>query len=288
MSQSVQELLDLLDVEEIDTDLFRGRRSPWGVGRVFGGQVVAQALMAAIKSNNECRIAHSLHAYFMRPGDDEIPILFQVRRDFDGKSFSTRRVIATQKGVPILNLSASFQREETGLHHSATMPDVPGPEGLPSQRDLVDRHPESLPPFALEMLTRPSAIEMRPVGMPTFMLREKVEPVSHCWFRCPVPSRVELPMRHAILAYMTDMVLLNASFLPHGVNWATHQFQTASIDHALWIHADPPLDGWLLYSTDSPWTGSSRGFNRGQIFTREGALVASVAQEGLIRLRGPL
>lgn len=282
------QLFDLLDVEQLDTDLYRGRRAPWGVGRVFGGQAVAQALMAAIKSTDPQRNAHSLHAYFMRPGDDAIPILLQVRRDFDGGSFSTRRVIATQRGVPILNLSASFQRKEEGLHHWTEMPQVPGPDSLLSQYDHVQRYSDKLPPFALEILTRPSAIEMRPVGLPSFMLNEKVEPTSHCWFRCPVPQSVDLAMRQTILAYMTDMVLLNASFLPHGINWATHRFQTASIDHALWLHSDPPLEGWLLYSTESPWTGQSRGFNRGQIFSEDGRLVASVAQEGLIRLRGPL
>jgi acyl-CoA thioesterase-2 len=280
----VEQLIDLLDVETIDTDLYRGARQPGGVGRVFGGQVIAQALQAAQRSVAD-KAAHSLHAYFMRPGDEDFPIIYRVVRDFDGGSFATRRVIAMQKGQPILNLAASFQRSEDGLHHQDAIPDVPAPETLRSERDLrlehIDEVPEKLRPFFL----RPKAVEVRPVHARHWLKPTPTEPVLHSWFRVVAPLPDDPAIHRAMLSYASDMALLGTAMLPHGVNWLSRKMQSASLDHAVWLHEPFRADDWLLYATDSPWAGHARGFNRGRIFTRDGRLVASTAQEGLIRLR---
>lgn len=280
-------LVTLLDVEEIDTDLYRGSRQPGGRGRVFGGQVIAQALQAAQRSV-EGKGAHSLHAYFMRPGDEHFPIIYQVTRDFEGNSFATRRVVALQKGLPILNLAASFQRPEDGLHHQNAMPDVPGPDGLPSERELrravADRVPEKFRDF---FTRRQNAIDLRPLHPRNWFSPEKRPPDNAAWFRVAAPIGDDPALHRAVLAYASDMALLATSMMPHGVNWLMPEMQTASLDHALWLHEPFRADEWLLYTTDSPWAGHARGMNRGSIFTRDGRLVASVAQEGLIRQRAP-
>ena len=275
----------LLDVEEIDTDLYRGARLPGGKGRVFGGQVIGQALMAGSRSTDPARIAHSLHAYFMRPGDEDHPIIYRVSRDHDGGSFSTRRVIAFQQGKPILNLAASFQAVEQGLAHQAEMPDVPDPDTLADEatqrREFAPRIPEQFREFFL----RPRPFEMRHTSVQNWMDAEKRDPAQQIWFRAAAPVDAGPSMHQAMLAYASDMYLLGTSTRPHGVNWMVDNLQTASLDHALWLHDDIRIDDWLLYATDSPWAGRGRGFNRGSIFTRDGRLVASVAQEGLIRRR---
>ena len=280
-----QGLVDLLEVEEIDTDLYRGKRQPGGVGRVFGGQVIAQALQAAQRSTDAPKIAHSLHAYFMRPGNEDFPIIFRVVRDFEGRSFATRRVIAMQQGQPILNMAASFQVPEEGLHHQDRMPDVPGPDELKSdvelRREMIDEIPEK---FRRHML-RSRPIEIRPVHPRSWFRPVKQEPKQDSWFRLVAPIGDDAAMHRAILAYASDMSLLGTSMLAHGINWMTHNVQTASLDHALWLHEEFRADDWLLYSCDSPWAGHARGFNRGKIYSRDGRLVASVAQEGLMRLR---
>lgn len=282
----VDGLVRLLDVEEIDTDLFRGPPLPGGVGRVFGGQVIAQALQAAQRSTEAPKIAHSLHAYFMRPGSEGHPIIFRVVRDFDGRSFATRRVIAMQKGVPILSLTASFQAPEDGLHHQDAMPDVPAPEALEDERILRERHIDVVPEQHRAFILRPRPVELRPVsGLPWFV-RHQPTSSQAVWFRLAAPIGPADPAMHrAILAYTSDMFLLGTASLPHGVSWMTHKMQGASLDHAVWLHEDFSVDDWLLYATDSPWAGHARGFNRGQIFNRVGRLVASCAQEGLMRLR---
>jgi acyl-CoA thioesterase-2 len=280
-----QGLVDLLEVEEIDTDLYRGKRQPGGVGRVFGGQVIAQALQAAQRSTDAPKIAHSLHAYFMRPGNEDFPIIFRVVRDFEGRSFATRRVIAMQQGQPILNMAASFQVPEEGLHHQDRMPDVPGPDELKSdvelRREMIDEIPEK---FRRHML-RSRPIEIRPVHPRSWFRPVKQEPKQDSWFRLVAPIGDDAAMHRAILAYASDMSLLGTSMLAHGINWMTHNVQTASLDHALWLHEEFRADDWLLYSCDSPWAGHARGFNRGRIYSRDGRLVASVAQEGLMRVR---
>ena len=281
----VRALVDLLDVEQLDTDLYRGSRQPGGVGRVFGGQVIAQALQAAQRSTDAPKVAHSLHAYFMRPGDEDHPIIYRVVRDFEGRSFATRRVIATQGGQPILSLTASLQVPEDGLHHQDTMPDVPPPDELRSERDLREEMRDDVPEKWLRHLLRPRPIEIRPVHARSWMHPEKREPTQASWFRLAAPIGDDAAMHRAVLAYASDMALLGTCTLPHGVNWMTHNLQTASLDHALWLHEPFRADEWLLYATDSPWAGHARGFNRGRIYTQDGRLVASVAQEGLIRLR---
>lgn len=283
-AEIVAELLALLDVEELDVDLYRGHRQPGGVGRVFGGQVIAQSLQAAQRSVED-KIAHSLHAYFMRPGDENFPITYRVVRDFDGRSFATRRVVAMQRGTPILSMSASFQREEGGLHHQDAMPDVPPPEQLRTQQELRREQIDLLPERARALVLRPRPIEMRPCRPRDWFDPEKTEPVSHCWIRAISPLPEDPAIHRAVLAYATDMALLSTSTLPHGVGWHTHGMQTASLDHAVWLHEPFRADEWLLYSTDSPWAGHARGFSRGSIYARDGRLIASTAQEGLIRKR---
>ncbi|WP_445192537.1 acyl-CoA thioesterase [Sphingomonas sp. Tas61C01] len=280
-------LLTLLDVEEIDTDLYRGARQPGGRGRVFGGQVIGQALQAAQRSV-EGKDAHSLHAYFMRAGDEDHPIVYRVVRDFEGKSFSTRRVIALQKGQPILNMAASFQVAEDGMAHQDAMPDVPPPEDLQSESELrraaADKMPERFREF---FRRRTSPIDIRPLHPRSWFEPVTREPRNYSWFRAVAPIGDDPAMHRAVLAYASDMALMATSMMPHGVNWMTPGMQSASLDHALWIHEPVRADEWLLYATDSPWAGHARGMNRGSIFTRDGRLVASVAQEGLIRRREP-
>ncbi len=279
-----QGLVDLLDVEEIDRDLYRGKRQPGGVGRVFGGQVIAQALQAAQRSTDAPKVAHSLHAYFMRPGNEDYPIIFRVVRDFEGRSFATRRIIAMQQGQPILNMAASFQTPEEGLHHQDPMPDVPGPENLRSEADLRHEVADQIPEQFRRHLLRGRPIEIRPVSPRDWLDPTKQPPRQDSWFRLVSPIGDDPNMHRAILAYASDMTLLGTATLAHGIHWKTN-VQTASLDHAVWLHEDFRVDQWLLYSCDSPWAGHARGFNRGKIYTQDGRLVASAAQEGLMRIR---
>lgn len=283
----VADLVDLLAVEELDTDLYRGRRSTGGIGRVFGGQVIAQALQAAQRAVDAPKVAHSLHAYFMRAGDEAHPIIYRVVRDFDGRSFSTRRVIAMQRGVPILNMAASFQLPEEGFAHQDAMPDVPAPDDLPSEAERRAADAADLPEEQRRVLLRPRPIEQRPVRPRSWSAPQPEAPHHATWFRAAAPLPDDPAVHRAVLAYASDMALLGTSLRPYPVNWSTPGLQSASLDHALWLHEPFRADAWLLYATDSPWAGHARGFNRGSIFAQDGRLVASVAQEGLIRLRKP-
>lgn len=278
-------LTTLLDVETLDTDLYRGARQPGGVGRVFGGQVIAQALQAAQRSVEDGKIAHSLHAYFMRPGDENYPILYRVVRDFEGRSFANRRVIAMQKGKPILNMAASFQLPAEGLHHQDAMPEVPPPEDLRSEAELREEIRDQIPEKFKRFFLRARPIEIRPVHPRNWFKLEPREPRQYSWFRVVAPLPDEPALHRAMLAYASDMTLLGTCMLPHGVSWMSGEVQTASLDHALWLHEPFHFDEWLLYAADSPWAGHGRGFNCGRIYTRDGRLVASVTQEGLIRPR---
>jgi acyl-CoA thioesterase-2 len=282
----VDQLIDLLDVEAIDTDLYRGARQPGGVGRVFGGQVIAQALQAAQRSVDG-KDAHSLHAYFMRPGDEQHPIIYRVVRDFDGGSFANRRVIAMQQGKPILNMIASFQTPESGLAYQHEMPDVPMPETLRAEHELRSEIEVQVPEKFRDWFLRARPIEIRPCAPRDWFAPAAMTPRQNSWFRTAKALPDDPVLHRAVLAYASDMLLLGTSLLAHGVNWTTQGLQTASLDHALWLHEPLRADEWLLYSTDAPWTGHARGFNRGQVFTRDGRLVASVAQEGLMRQRPP-
>ncbi|MET0250085.1 MAG: acyl-CoA thioesterase II [Sphingobium sp.] len=285
----VDGLVDLLQLEQIEVDLFRGGRTsePWV--RVFGGQVIGQALMAACRTVEGPRLPHSLHAYFMRPGDPHLPIVYQVSRDRDGGSFSSRRVVAIQHGKPILNLSASFHGEEEGVSHQTPMPDIPPPEALENERTLIGRRIAEVSEERRRLWLRERPIEFRPVDPEDLLATRPAAPHQAYWLRAVAPLPDDQVLHRVLLAYASDMMLLSTSLLPHGLSWVRGNVQEASLDHALWIHRPFRIDDWLLYTQDSPWAGGGRGMNRGFIYARDGTLVASVAQEGLIRaLRPPV
>lgn len=286
----VDRLVRLLTLTRQSGDLFIGSPQPGGVGRVYGGQVIAQALQAAQADVTDGKVAHSLHAYFLRGGEEGPDIDYAVARDFDGRSFANRRVIASQDGRPILNLTASFQKPETGLdHQAAQMPDVTAPEDLPSSQELrraiVEKAGDKVLPAVRAMAMRPSPIEMRPVDPLHWMTTKPRDPNTASWFRTVAPLPDDANLHRAVIAYASDYTLLGTSVLPHGLSWMRGEITSASLDHALWFHRPARADEWLLYTTDSPWSGSGRGYNRGQIFNRAGELVASVTQEGMIRRR---
>ena len=278
MEDEVAALIRLLDVEQAEPDLWRGGRYHRGRGRVFGGQVIGQALVAASRSVAERQQVHSLHAYFMRPGDEEHPIDYRVLRDFDGRSFATRRIVALQGETPILNMTASFQRPEAGLEHGIPLPDVPMPETLETSDESGGGSP-----LMAHFLKRFRAFEFRPVP-PFGELAPAAQPgPSYLWFRLAGPAPADPAMRGAILAYLSDFGLLTTTVLPHGIPLFSGKLQVASLDHALWLHDAPAFDQWLLYTMESPWAGGARGLTRGTFHTADGRHIASVAQEGLIR-----
>ena len=284
--QLVSGLLKLLAVKPQGDDQFLGRKKRGGVGRMFGGQVIAQALAAAELTVDPERPAHSLHAYFLRGGSEEHETEYKVERDFDGGSFSNRRVVASQQGRPILSLTASFQKLEQGLHHlDAAMPDVPPPEALEPEVAVRLRFAEKARPEARHHFLSPRPIELRAVEGRHWMNPDPAPPRSHSWFRAVAALPDDPRVHRAVLAFASDMALLGTAILPHGLSWARGEVQSASLDHAIWFHEPVRTDEWLLYATDSPWSGAGRGFNRGRVFTRDGRLVASVAQEGMIRKR---
>ncbi len=283
MNPAHQTLLDLLDVEALEVDLFRGT----GQGgetptRIFGGQVIAQALAAAYRTVSD-RLCHSLHAYFIRPGDPSIPVVYQVDRARDGGSFTTRRVVAIQHGKQILNMSASFHLEEDGPHHQHTAPDVQGPEGLKDRPTLRAEIAEQVPEKHRADFLRPRPIEIRELAPRDFFNPSPADDRNQLWFRMAAAEGCSAQMQHCLLAYASDMNLLGSSLRPHGLTWFQGRIMSASLDHAMWFHATPSFQNWHLYTMDSPWAGGARGFNRGSIYDRDGTLVASTAQEGLIR-----
>jgi acyl-CoA thioesterase-2 len=291
-------LIRLLTVQKRAADVYAGSPQADGIGRVFGGQVLAQALQAAQATINNGKSAHSLHAYFLRGGREGAAIEYRIARDFDGKSFANRRVVASQEGedgtpVPILNLTASFQLPEDGLEHSdAPMPDVPPPEDLPSdmeqRREVAEAWAERLSEAQRRVMLRPRPIETRTAGQLHWMTTEPRAPQAHTWFRAcaTIVGEADTPDLHrALITYASDYTLLGTSALPHGLSWMRGELVGASLDHAIWFHRDARADDWLLYATDAPWSGGGRGFNRGRIFNRTGELVASVAQEGMMRKR---
>ena len=290
----VNGLVRLLTVKKQEEDLYQGKPQKGGIGRVFGGQVVAQALQAAQLSVPGEKVAHSLHAFFLRGGKEGPPIDYRIERDFDGRSFSNRRVVAMQPGDdgtmrPILNLTASFQVQEVGLEHQdSQMPDVAAPEDLKSdtevRREFVDKM-KGLSETQRKMMLRPRPIDMRTSDKLHWMNSEPKEPRAHSWFKTAAPLPDDPAMHRAMIAYASDFTLLGTSALPHGLSWMRGELTGASLDHTLWFHREARADEWLLYATDSPWSGGGRGFNRGRIFNRDGQLVASVAQEGMVRRR---
>lgn len=288
--QLADTLTDLLSIERQSEDRFTGSPQPGGVGRVFGGQVIAQALQAAQATVSDGKVAHSLHAYFLRGGTEGVNIDLVTERDFDGRSFANRRVVASQEGKPILNLTASFQTPEEGVSHQwVEMPDVPDPEALPSDRDVrkkvIERAGDKLGDVQRAFMTRPRPFELRTVGEAPWNSSGPKEPLAQCWFKVVAPVGDDPDLHRAMIAYASDFTLLGTATLPHGLSWLRGNLVSASLDHAIWFHREARADEWLLYSTDSPWSGSGRGFNRGSIFNRSGELVASVAQEGMIRQR---
>lgn len=286
MSAPLDELLDLLDLDPIELDIYRGgRNQDIGSGRVFGGQALAQGLVAARRTIEEDRTAHSLHAYFILPGDIDVPIVYFVDRLRDGKSFSTRRVTAIQHGRAIFNLAVSFQVEETGIEHQMKMPDVPPPEDLPRELDLIREMAHRIPAGLREIYTRERPVDIRPVAPVDPFRPEPQEPAKHAWIRAVGKMGDEQVQHQAVLAYTSDYGLLGTALLPHALTFQDPRLQAATLDHALWFHRPFRADEWLLYTTDSPVAAGARGFTRGSIFTRDGDLVASTAQEGLLRLR---
>jgi acyl-CoA thioesterase-2 len=271
-------LVALLNVEQVEPDAYRGARYPRGRGRVFGGQVIGQGLVAGGRAVSEGKSPHSLHAYFMRPGDEEVPIDYSVTRDFDGRSFATRRIVARQNGTPILNMSASFQRPESGLEHGVPIPDVPGPDRLAPGDESGGGSP-----LMAHFLQRFRAFEFRPIS-PFGEFAPAAQPgSSYLWFRLAGTPPESAAMRSAILAYLSDFGLLTAAVLPHGVPLFSGKLQVASLDHALWLHETPAFDQWMLFTMESPWAGGGRGLTRGTFHMQDGRHIASVAQEGLIR-----
>lgn len=285
----IRPLLDLLDLEPLEVNIYRGQNRDLGSGRVFGGQVFAQALVAARRTVDAPRECHSAHGYFILPGDLQAPIVYFVDRLRDGGSFTTRRVTAIQHGQAIFNLSASFHVEEPGPSHQAPMPDVPPPEDLAPELQLIREMADRIPEPLRTVLTQDRPIDIRPVR-PTdpFKPAPPSEPVRHLWFRAISALPDERLIHQAVLAYASDYGLITTSLLPHGLSYRARGLQMASLDHSLWMHRPFRVDDWLLYAMDSPSAAGARGFARGSIFTRSGELVASVAQEGLLRLRPPV
>jgi acyl-CoA thioesterase-2 len=279
----------LLDVAPSETVAgvthFVGPRKPGGVGRVFGGQVVAQALMAASRTVSEDRPVHSLHGYFMRPGSEDFDIDYAVEADMDGRAFSNRRVVARQRGKPIFNMTASFHIPEPGLTHQVVMPDAPAPETLMSFADYLESHPTLASTVLKRILSRPSAFDYRPVAELTpEALKQSHREQALCWIKVG-SGRLDIAQtqQRALLAWISDTLLLASAYRVHGIQIGLEGYQSASIDHSMWFHGDVQCGDWLLYAIESPWTGDARGMAFGRFFTRDGRLIASVAQEGLMR-----
>jgi acyl-CoA thioesterase II len=287
MSGHIDDLLQLLDLEPLEVNIYRGRNRDLGTGRVFGGQVFAQALVAARRTVDGPREAHSVHGYFILPGDLKAPIVYFVDRLRDGSSFTTRRVTAIQHGQAIFNLSASFHIAEPGVEHQAAMPDVPPPEALAPELDLIREMAARIPETLRPVLTQERPIDFRPVTPVDPFDPTPRPPERFVWFRALGKVPDEPLMHQAVLAYASDYGLLPTALQPHGLSFRSPGMQLASLDHSLWMHRPFRADEWLLYCMDSTVASGARGFVRGSIYSRDGSLVASVAQEGLLRVRKP-
>jgi acyl-CoA thioesterase II len=283
MADVLSELLELLRLERIEQDLFRGQSQDLGWGNVFGGQVLGQSLSAAEQTVEEDRAVHSMHGYFLRTGDAKRPIVYEVDRIRDGKSFTTRRVVAIQGGQAIFTMAASFQKAEPGFEHAAPMPVAHGPDGLASEVELARKYADRIPPAMRQQALADRPIEIRHVDEYDPLHPDVRPPERMVWYRAigRLPDR--LSVHQYLLAYASDFNLLGVAMQPHGVSWMTRGMQVASLDHAIWFHQPFRMDEWLLYVIDSPSASGARGLSRGQFFTQDGRLVASVAQEGLVR-----
>jgi acyl-CoA thioesterase-2 len=284
MSRAIEELLGILDLEYLEQNLFRGRSPQVGWQRVFGGQVIGQALVAACRTVDvAARQPHSLHAYFLLPGDPKVPIIYEVDRIRDGRSFTTRRVKAIQHGQAIFSMSASFHVAETGLAHAFPMERVPMPEDLPDERDIRANVMPLMPDPVRRYFESDRPIELKPVEYGRYLSREPMPPRFNAWIRATGRLPDDPAIHQCVLAYASDMTLLDSSLIAHGRTVFERSIQAASLDHALWFHRPFRADEWLLYAQDSPSASGALGFSRGLIYTRDGTLGASVAQEGLIR-----
>jgi acyl-CoA thioesterase-2 len=281
-SEEIEDLTKTLALEPIELNLFLGRTSGRDGPRIFGGHVIAQSLLAAY-ATVENRVCHSLHCYFLRPGDPSVPILFEVDRARDGASFTTRRVTAIQHGRQIFNLAASFQVEEGGFEHQSEIPDLPGPEGLPDGFERMKAMLDKMPEAAKRMMGRPRPIEQRQVDPRD--PESRAPPHSNVWMRARAPIGSDQHLHQALMAYASDMGLLETAMRPHGVNWLTPGLQEASLDHAIWFHRPFDFNDWHLYAQESTSASGARGYIRAQLFDQAGRLVASVVQEGLLRQR---
>ena len=276
---AVDDLVKLLDLEPIEVNIFRGTSPDEDRQRIFGGQVAGQALVAAARTVEPDRLVHSLHAYFLRAGDPQVPVLYEVDRIRDGGSFTTRRVVAIQHGRAIFNMSASFQVTEDGYDHAFPMPGVPDPEGLPTMRERLAHAGVPLTPW----MERPRPIDIRHVDWPGADGVRHREPRQNVWLRADGRLPDDPILHTIVLTYASDMTLLDTSTLPHGGSWFEPSLFMASLDHAMWFHRSFRADDWLLYAQDSPNATGGRGLSRGLVFTRDGTLVATVMQEGRIR-----
>ncbi|MEM1434869.1 MAG: acyl-CoA thioesterase II [Pseudomonadota bacterium] len=282
--QTVIDILNLLDLEEIEQNHYRASAPSDGWQRVYGGQVIGQALVAASRTVPEDRPAHSLHGYFLRPGDTTVPILYKVERIRDGKSFNTRSVLAIQHGRAIFSMSLSFQVREDGLSHQQPMPEVATPESLKDEREWREEHAQLLPEEHREQFLRDRPIDFRPVHPWNPAATEPRPPEQLAWMKIRDPLPEDPRLHQCALAYLSDWSLLDTATLPHALNWMDDTVQMASLDHSMWFHRPFRTDEWLLYVQDSPSASGARGFNRGLIYNQQGQLVASAAQEGLMRV----
>jgi acyl-CoA thioesterase-2 len=286
MSKVLDELVTLLALEQIEVNLFRGQSQNLGWGTVYGGQVLGQALSAAVQTVPPERHVHSLHGYFMRPGAVDKPIVYEVDRIRDGGSFTTRRVVAIQNGEAIFSLSASFQIEEPGFEHQDEMPDAPPPLQVPTQQELAAAYADQLPEFLRSQALADRPFELRQIEEPNNPIRPEPRPPTRMFWLKATGTLPDDPALHRyLLAYASDFAFLTTAMLPHGVSWLSRGMQVASLDHSMWFHEDVRVDEWLLHVVDSPKAHGGRGLVRGRVFTHDGRLVASTAQEGLIRRR---
>jgi len=283
MGQVLTELVSLLQLEKIEKGIYRGQSQDLGFKALFGGQVMGQAVSAAIETIDPQRTIHSLHSYFLRPGDSNKPVVYEVENLRDGNSFSTRRIKAIQNGKPIFYMTASFQLPEVGFEHQDTMPDVPAPDNLASYNDFIFEHQQYIPENVRGKLLAERPIELRPIQKYNWVHPEKSPALHQMWIKANGSLPDDPHIHSCMLAYCSDFQFLTTSLMPHGASYWMPNFQMASIDHAMWFHRPFRVDEWLLYSTDSPSACGARGLVKGQIFNQKGELVASTMQEGLIR-----
>lgn len=283
MSYTAADLVDLLALEPIEHNIYRGRNRDVGTHRVYGGQVLAQALVAAARTVGSERLIHSMHGYFILPGDLDRPVVYFVDRLRDGGSFTTRRVTAIQHGEAIFNLSASFHKQEEGLEHQAGMPDVPPPEEVRPELEVIRERADEIPDGLRSVLTQDRPLDYRPIGDDPFDTSVR-EPRRRAWVRAVGPMDDDPVHHRAVMAYASDYGLIVAALRPHGVSFRHPEMMVASLDHSIWFHRSFRMDEWLLYDVEGPVSSGARGFARGTFYTRDGRLVASVAQEGLMRV----